>query len=199
MLAITSSTANIGRSYVSQSRSDHSLVTVIREDHETCFNAPSSAGGPANTKQRPSLSEDDEEEDLDTSEDEESDEESDEDSEAALTRIHRFCWAICCCCCRASCRRPDCSCHQTEDDGDGLQPVVEDKTHSCCDEDCSPASMWDRWLEFRTYMRDMLEFAEYGKRRPFRYCSNAAFAAINIATCFLYLILVAGHIALYYT
>lgn len=153
------------------SRSDHSLVTVLREERfhrRGRRQAPAAAINTARNDDDSSASaSDDEETDTDPS-DEDCDD--DEDSEAALTRLHRFCWAICCCCCRSSCfssrqcRSCACCC------------CCRSKLKSAHHVDSDEANKEDdvsvtrlevlvaRLTAFRTALRDRLEFAEYGKR-----------------------------------
>ena len=80
----------IDKSYMS--RSDHSLVTVLhREDsHHRRRSGFQHSTNTANGNFCQDSESEVESDDSDLSED--------EDSEEALTRLNRFCWAICCCC-----------------------------------------------------------------------------------------------------
>ncbi len=177
------SVPNIGRSYVSRARSDQSLVSVLRRGgkgrggrhRETSFNRSTSSRN--NSSGSDDSDEDDSEEDSDLDDEDEDDDETDR-SEAALTRIHRFCWAICCCCCRSD--RTDC-CNGgqpdefDDDEADDLSrggsevTAASERLHprysnKCCARlDCSYVTIRRKCLDFRNYVRDMVEFAEYGK------------------------------------
>ena len=112
-------------------QSEHSLVTVLDPQ---CFHS------------------DEEADDDDPSDDDESD--------AALTRLHRFCWAICCCCCR-SCgsgegrsSRSSSSSSSVREDSDDSDKVVLDDTSRCRSCFC----LREKFVE----LRDRLELAEYG-------------------------------------
>ena len=104
-------------------QSDHSLVAVLRRR-------------------------DDEDED-----DERSAWSGSDDSEAALTRVHRFCWAVCCCR-SSSCCLQEQEVSDTTDD-QGLQGLPGGKKRRC--------SMLVSVLRARfLLLRQRLEFAEHG-------------------------------------
>ena len=108
-------------------QSDHSLVAVLRRR-------------------------DDEDED----EDERSAWSGSDDSEAALTRVHRFCWAVCCCRSSSCCLQEQEVSDTTDDQGlQGLQGLPGGKKRRC--------SMLFSVLRAQfLLLRQRLEFAEHG-------------------------------------
>ena len=144
-----------GKSYAF--RSDHSLVTVLKGNRPQ--DKPNSS--------LDSMENDEDEDDLSYTDS--------EDSEAVLTRLHRFCWAICCCLCRS----PHCCYNKNyyedaEEEEDDIEPennsgdeVDSDKT-SAVEGDNSRcfwlflAGCCQKFAEARTWFRQMVEFAEYG-------------------------------------
>ena len=141
----------IGKSYMS--RSEQSLVTVLREDQ---YHRQRRKSGFHNGERASEAGS----EASDFSEDEESE-------EAELTRLHRFCWAICCC---HRCSTSVCCVQDDDQDQDVVDesasmssvPAVPmaKKAKPLCD--CSPMAIWDRIVAIRNCIRDRVEFAEYG-------------------------------------
>ena len=145
-----------GKSYAF--RSDHSLVTVLKGNRPQ--DKPNSS--------LDSMENDEDEDDLSYTDS--------EDSEAVLTRLHRFCWAICCCLCRS----PGCCYNkkyyydedeaeageEDEVDSDKTSAVEELKDNSRCLWLFSIAACLcycqQKFAEARTRFRQMMEFAEYG-------------------------------------
>lgn len=144
-----------GKSYAF--RSDHSLVTVLKGNRPQ--DKPNSS--------LDSMENDEDEDDLSYTDS--------EDSEAVLTRLHRFCWAICCCLCRS----PGCCYNkkyyydedeaeageEDEVDSDKTSAVEELKDNSRCLWLFSIAACLcycqQKFAEARTRFRQMMEFAEY--------------------------------------
>ena len=168
--SVASTPPTFGKSYAF--RSDHSLVTVLKRSsqdpkrfhrevtsHTSLDSLGRGEGGGGD--------EEDEGEDLSYMDS--------EDSEAVLTRLHRFCWAICCCLCRS----PHCCYNKNyyedaEEEEDDIEPennsgdeVDSDKT-SAVEGDNSRcfwlflAGCCQKFAEARTWFRQMVEFAEYG-------------------------------------
>ena len=160
----------IGKSYMS--RSEHSLVTDLREDHHhrghhrgrrrsgfqhsiTASGGNTAAGGfeVGDSEAGSEYSE--------LSEDEDSE-------EAELTRLKRFCWAICCCCrCYSCCQESDevvvvTAAIATDESTTSMTSNTGEvnKGRGC---DCSLVTAWEKAVGFRNCIRDRLEFAEYGK------------------------------------
>ena len=145
----TATPPTFGKSYAF--RSDQSLVTVLRHD--------------AKRFQRDTVSshsfESGSEGDIDNKGEDYSEADS-EDSEAVLTRLHRFCWAICCCLCRS----PHC-CYNSDEHSESGDEVDSDKASAvAADEDNSRCfsrlRVCEKFADARTRVRQTLEFAEYG-------------------------------------
>ena len=158
----------IGKSYMS--RSEHSLVTDLREDHRhrgghhrgrrrSGFQHSNTASG-GNTAAGFEVGDSEAgSEYSELSEDEDSE-------EAELTRLKRFCWAICCCCrCYSCCQESDevvvaaIAADESASMASNAAGVVN-KGRGC---DCSLVTAWEKAVGFRNCIRDRLEFAEYGK------------------------------------
>ena len=128
--------ATFGKSYVYQS--EHSLVTVLRHSEPQCFHS-----------------------DEEADDDDPSSDNDDDESDAALTRLHRFCWAICCCrscsCEGRSSRSSSLSSSSVREDSDSddSDKVVLDDTSRCRSCFCL---LREKFVE----LRDRLELAEYG-------------------------------------
>ena len=142
-------------------RSDHSLVTVLRHDKTKRFPPDTSSHS------YDSGSEADDHGDDDYSE------ADSEDSEAVLTRLHRFCWAICCCLCRS----PHCCYTSDEDERESGDEVDSDKASAVAAASVSEDNARcfsrlrvcrEKLAMARTRVRQTLEFAEYGKGSPKR-------------------------------
>ena len=157
----------IGKSYMS--RSEHSLVTDLREDHrhrghhrgrrrsgfQQQHSITTSAGGLEVGGDYSEAG----------SEYSELSEDEDSEEEAELTRLKRFCWAICCCCrCYSCCQESDevvvAAIAADESASMASNAAGVNKGRGC---DCSLVTAWEKAVGFRNCIRDRLEFAEYGK------------------------------------
>ena len=164
----------IGKSYMS--RSEHSLVTDLREDHrhhhqgghhhrgrrrsgfQQQHSITTSAGGLEVGGDYSEAG----------SEYSELSEDEDSEEEAELTRLKRFCWAICCCCrCYSCCQESDevvvvTAAIATDESTTSMTSNTGEvnKGRGC---DCSLVTAWEKAVGFRNCIRDRLEFAEYGK------------------------------------
>ena len=170
-----------GKSYAF--RSDHSLVTVLKGNRPQ--DKPNSS--------LDSMENDEDEDDLSYTDS--------EDSEAVLTRLHRFCWAICCCLCRS----PRCCYNKKyyydEDEaaaaasseaGDNSREDEVDSDKTSAVEDNSRC-LWlfslaaclcfcqQKFSEARTRFRQMVEFAEYGNGPPHMSLLSSISYPINIS------------------
>ena len=149
------------------SRSEHSLVTDLREDHRhrghhrgrrrSGFQHSNTASG-GNTAAGFEVGDSEAgSEYSELSEDEDSE-------EAELTRLKRFCWAICCCCrCYSCCQESDevvAAIAADESASMASNAAGVNKGRGC---DCSLVTAWEKAVGFRNCIRDRLEFAEYGK------------------------------------
>lgn len=98
----------------------------------------------------------DEQEAEELSEDEEAD---DDESEGAFTRFHRFCWALCCTTCCCCCEKGPLNEEATSlrSSRSSLKDDIDKGDSSLC-----LASLLVLLREKFIWMRDRLEFAEYG-------------------------------------
>ena len=75
-----------------------------------------------------------------------------DDSEAALTRVHRFCWAVCCC------RSSSCCLQEQE-----VSDITDEQGHQGLQEKKRRCSMLVSILRAQfLHLRQKLEFAEHG-------------------------------------
>eukprot|EP00093_Oithona_nana_P013923 13923.XXX_449523_446076_1 [CDS] Oithona nana genome sequencing. len=171
----TSTPPTFGKSYAF--RSDHSLVTVLKRSHDKPKRFQQGEIVPSHASLDSVENDKDEEED----DDDDLSYMDSEDSEAVLTRLHRFCWAICCCLCRS----PRCCYNKKyyydEDEaaaaasseaGDNSREDEVDSDKTSAVEDNSRC-LWlfslaaclcfcqQKFSEARTRFRQMVEFAEY--------------------------------------
>lgn len=131
-LTSTASPLNIAKSYVYQP--DHGLIDDrrLQDDHEA-----------------EEVSED------------EGDEDEDDESEGAFTRFHRFCWALCCttCCCYCCEKGP------INEEVTSLRSSRSSSLRDDIDKGDSSRCLSSLVVVLREkfmWMRDRLEFAEYG-------------------------------------
>ena len=191
----TSTPPTFGKSYAF--RSDHSLVTVLKRSHDKPKRFQQGEIVPSHASLDSVENDKDEEED----DDDDLSYMDSEDSEAVLTRLHRFCWAICCCLCRS----PRCCYNKKyyydEDEaaaaasseaGDNSREDEVDSDKTSAVEDNSRC-LWlfslaaclcfcqQKFSEARTRFRQMVEFAEYGNGPPHMSLLSSISYPINIS------------------
>ena len=182
----------IGRSYMSQSRSEQSLCSVLSIERPTAAHIRS-ADHPSGSSGSSGSTCSDEGDASDSEDDAEDDDDDDSEGDDAASRLKHFLCNFCCCICAAGVASCSCSCcrskqnveagcvrtscakdQQPEQGGEQEQDEPQRQTRLKCPSftatttttsrcNCSLTQIIERLVRARQYVRDSLEFAEYGK------------------------------------